>query len=224
MHPRSHLDVVVGSGVPTCRELGLGGVRALVVESGFTVRVAIGEPEKATVEVDDNIADLVEIRLTGSVFHLGLRPGAQVQEATLSADVTLSALDHVTVGGESRMTFVPELAGQALVLTVLGMSEIGGTIQIEQVRAGASGASRLALTGEVRRLVVAASGASELELSRLVVADLDITLSGASVADVTVDDALAAEVGGASVLRYAGNPQIVRQQATGASTIGRARS
>lgn len=222
MHPRDHADPVVGSGIATCRELGLGGVHALVVESGFEVRVTLGEPERATVRVDDNVVDLVEIRLTGSMLHLGLRPGANVRNATLSAEVTLRALDHATVSGASRMTFPLELVGDGLVLTALGMSEISGPIRLEEVRAGASGASRLALVGEVRRLVVAASGASELQLSGLVAADLDVTLSGASVADVTVRDVLAAEAGGASVLRYAGSPRIVRQQATGASSIEQA--
>lgn len=210
---------VVGSGVPTTRELATGAASALIVDSGFAVRLRIGEPASATVRIDDNIAELLEVRCGGSLLHLGLRRGALVRGTCLTAEVTLRTLEQATVSEGSRLRFVDVLTGRDLLLTATVMSEISGDVRFGQVRAGVSGASVLALAGKVGRLVVAASGASELRLADLAAESVEATLSGASLAEVAARDSLAVEAGGASVLRYRGNPHVVRQQATGASSI-----
>ncbi|NMH97851.1 GIN domain-containing protein [Pseudonocardia acidicola] len=216
-------DPPTGSGHPVAVHVPVPGVTTLVVEAGFTVHVHIGEPEQAIVRMDDNVTGMVEARVDGARLRLGLRPGAAVREATLSAEVTVRHLDQVTAGGASQVRFDSDLIGDNLLLTAAGKSEIGGPIRMTRTQAGVSGASRLALSGQVGRLQVAASGASELTLSALAVTDLDATLSGASHADTAVSGTLAGEVSGASSLRYRGSPRTVRRQVTGASSIDQVR-
>jgi hypothetical protein len=214
-------DAVIGSGRPTTRDVGITGANALVVEAGFAVHVTIGEPERATLRIDDNLVDLVQTRLDGHRLYLGLQPGVSIRASSLSADVTVKQLNEVTASDASVVRFGSELTGDELVLTALSMSEISGPIRVDRVQAGVSGAGRLGLSGRARRLAVAASGASELTLAGLAVAELDARLSGASVADVTVSETIAGEASGASTLRYRGDPRVVRRQSTGASLIDR---
>jgi putative autotransporter adhesin-like protein len=56
-------------------------------------------------------------------------------------------------------------------------------------------------------------------MAELSLHNLDIQLSGASHAQVTVDQTIAAQLSGASNLTYTGTPQFTRQDTSGASTI-----
>lgn len=217
-HPRN--GPISGSGTPAVRHVAAPGVTVLLVDASFLVHVRLGEPEQAVIRCDDNLVDLVEARIDGNQLRLGLRPRLQVRAATLYAEVTIRYLEQITAGGASRVRLDSKLVGEGLVLSVLGMSEICGPIRIERVQVGMSGASRLELSGEVRRLGVAASGACELMLAGLAVAELDARLAGASTAEVTVRDTLTVQASGASSLRYHGSPRTVRRQSTGASSVG----
>ncbi len=189
---------VAGSGRLVSRVIAVPGVSSVVVGASFVVRLTIGETEQATIHIDDNLADLIDATVTDGVLRLGLKPGSNVRNATLSAEVTVRDLDR---------------------LTTSGASQISGPVQVDHLEASTSGASTLALSGRVRSLRLTAAGASKLRGLDLTVADLDAVLSGASHATVTVTGTLAATAGGASVLRYRATPTITRQQTSGTSSI-----
>jgi len=212
-------DPVTGSGHLTSRQLSLSGVRTLLVGAGFVVRVAIGEPEAATIRMDDNVADLVEAEVSGDQLRLGLKPGASVRDATLSAEISVLHLDRLTASGASQVTLAAELAGDALELDASGASQITGPVRVGRLLAAGSGASTLALSGQAGYLDLRGAGTSALRLPELAVRDLEVVLSGASCAAVAVSDTLAASASGASMLYYQGGPRITRQQASGASSI-----
>lgn len=210
---------VSGSGHLTSRKLNCPGVTTLVVGVSFVVHLKIGEPEQATIRMDDNLTDLVDATVTGSQLRLGLKPGANVRNATLAAEVTVRHLDQLTTSGVSQVTLDSELTGQALHLDATGTSHVAGTISVAELDASASGASTLALSGQVGQLNLHGAGTSGLRLSDLVTRNLEASLSGTSSATVAVSDTLAAQAGGASRLRYSGTPRITRQQTSGVASI-----
>ncbi|HEY3894293.1 MAG TPA: DUF2807 domain-containing protein [Pseudonocardiaceae bacterium] len=190
--------VVTGSAHTASQVIPLPGVTSLVVEANFAVHVTEGEPEQATVRVNDNLVDLVDATVTGNQLRLGLKPGANVSNATLSAEVTVAHLDSIDVRGAGQVT---------------------GSIETDHLTAIGSGASTLTLSGHVRALQLSGSGASHWLLSDLAVGDLDAILSGASNATVMVSGTLAGQADGASTLRYRGTPTITRQQTSGVASI-----
>ncbi len=210
---------VAGSGRLTSRVIDLPGVTSVVAGADFVVRVTVGKPEQATVRMDDNLTDLVETTVSGGQLRLGLKPGANVRNATLTAEVTVGGLDRLNAGGASQVTLVSPLMGPALQLVVSGASRVTGPVGVDRLEAAVSGAATLALSGQVRDLQLSGTGASRLLLADLAVRDLDVVLSGASNATVAVSDTLAAQAAGASALRYRGTPNITRQQTSGASSI-----
>ncbi|MGH3774348.1 MAG: head GIN domain-containing protein [Pseudonocardiaceae bacterium] len=212
---------VAGSGRLTSRLIDLSGVTSVVAGADFVVRVTVGQPEQATVQMDDNLTDLVEATVSGSELRLGLKPDANVRNATLTAEVTVGSLDRLSAAGASQVTLVTPVMGPALQLVVSGASGVTGPVGVDRVEAAVSGASTLALSGQVRDLQLSGVGASRLQLADLAVRNLDVVLSGASNATVAVSDTLSAEAAGASALRYRGTPNITRQQTSGASSIVR---
>ena len=187
--------------------------------ANFVVKLTVGEPEQATIRMDDNLTDLVDATVIDGALRLGLKPGSNVRDATLSADVTVRNLNQLSTSGASEVTLISPPAGPALQLDTRGSSQITGPMTVDHADAKVSGSGKLALSGQVRTLNLSAAGASRPLLADLAVRDLDVVLSGASQATVTVSDTLAAETTGASVLRYHGTPKITRQQTSGASSI-----
>lgn len=216
---------VAGSGRLTSRTIDLSHVTAVVASANFVVHLRMGGPARATVTMDDNLTDRIEAMVVagaaGDELHLGIKPGMSVRNATLSADVTVGQLDRLAASGASRVTLTPAITSPALELIVSGSSAVEGALRCGQVQATLSGASTLAVTGQVQDLRLTASGASRLPISGLTVRRLDAMLSGASHATVTVTDSVAAQAAGASVLRYRGNPSVTRAQTSGMSSIVR---
>jgi Putative auto-transporter adhesin, head GIN domain len=212
---------VAGSGRLTSHMIGLQGVTSVVVGAGFVVHLRIGGPGQATITMDDNLTDRVQATVIGDQLLLGLTPGASVLNATLSAEVTVGQLDRLATSGASRVMMVSALTSPTLQLVVAGASAVTGPVTVNQVQAAVSGAARLALSGQIKELRVSAAGTSQLPLADLTVGRLDVVLSGASHATVTVSDTLAAQTAGASVLHYRGAPTVTHQQISGASSIVR---
>lgn len=210
---------VTGSGHLTSRQVPLSGVSALVAGAGFVVHVRIGEPEQATIRMDDNLTEQVDATVAGDELRLGLKPGAHVRNATLSAEVTVRQLDRLTARDAGQVTLASQLTGQALQVEASGASQIVGAVSVAQVKVAASGASAVTLAGRADHLQLRGAGTSALRLPGLAVRDLDVALVGASHATVAVSDTLAARTSGVSTLRCSGTPRITRAQSTGVSSI-----
>jgi putative autotransporter adhesin-like protein len=214
-------SAVAGSGRLTSRTIDASRVTSVVAGANFVVHLKTGAPAQATVRMDDNLVDRVEATVAGDQLRLGIKPGMGVRNATLTADVTISRLDRLATSGASRVMVNPSLISPALQLVAAGASAVTGPVTVDQVQATVSGASTLALSGQVQDLHLSAAGASQLPLFDLTVRRLDVMLSGACHANVTVSDTLAAQASGASVLRYRGTPSVTRSQTSGMSSIAR---
>lgn len=212
-------DAVAGSGRLTSRTIDLSRVTSVVAGANFVVHLKTGSPAQATVTMDDNLTDRIEATVTGDELRLGIKPGSNVRNATLTAEVTVGQLDRLTANGASRVTLGSPVTGPALRLVVVGASQVTGPVRVDHLEAAESGACMLALSGQVRSLHLSAAGTSQLLGPELAIADLDALLSGASQATVAVSDTLAATADGVSVLRYRGTPSITRQQTSGVSSI-----
>lgn len=208
------------SGTTASRRIEAAGVTRLDVAYGFDVRVRLGQPEAATVTYDDNLADLLDVRVDDRTLRLQLRPDASIDNGpTLRAEVTVSRLEEIRAAGASTLTVASKIPNSGLRLLISGSSRVTADLALDRADATVSGSSRLQLTGTANALRVAGSGGSSLELADLHLEDLDITLSGASDGSVQVDRSISAQVSGASKLIYKGTPHFTRRDTSGASSI-----
>jgi hypothetical protein len=196
------------------------GASRLDVADGFDVRVSLGGPNAVTVRYDQDLADLLDVRLDGTTLRIHLRPpGFHRTPGTLRADVTINRLEEIRAAGASTVAVTGAVSDAPVRLTVAGNSRLAAELALDRADATVSGSSRLQLTGTADTLTANASGASSLTLGDLHVHHLDINLSGASRGSVQVDRTIAADVTGASHLTYKGTPQFTKRVSAGASTI-----
>jgi Putative auto-transporter adhesin, head GIN domain len=208
------------SGTTATTRIDAAGVTRLDVAYGFDVRVRLGQPEAVTVTYDDNLADLLDVRVDGRTLRIQLQPNSNIDHRpTLRAEVTLARLEEIRAAGASTVTVASKLPDSGLRLLVSGSSRVAADLALDRAEATVSGSSRLELTGTANTLTAQGSGASNLELADLRLRDLDIQLSGASRGSVNVTGTIAAQVSGASKLTYTGTPQFTKRDTSGGSSI-----
>jgi hypothetical protein len=209
------------SGTTATKRIDAAGVTRLDVAYGFDVRVSLGQPEAVTVTYDDNLADLLDVRVDGRTLRIQLQPNSDIDNRpTLRAEVTMSRLEELRSAGASTVTVASKLPGASLWLLVSGSSRVAAAdLAVDRAEATVSGSSRLELTGTANALSAQGSGASNLELADLHLQDLDIQLSGASRGSVQADRTITARVSGASKLTYTGTPQFIKRDTSGGSSI-----
>jgi hypothetical protein len=110
----------------------------------------------------------------------------------------------------------PSLTGASLSGAVeLNAAQIsGGTFALET-----SGATKVTLGGKVNRLLASLTGASKLKAADLPADDVELSVTGAGKADVTVSNLLRASITGAGKVSYGGQPKSVERKITGAGKI-----
>ncbi len=210
---------VIGSGRTVTREMDLTGFTRVQAGSAFVVDIKQGDSYHVAVTADDNLFDDVDASVSGDTLRLRLRPGTRVSRFTLRAEVTMPSLQGVELSGASRGTLTGFRSADRLAIDVSGASSLRGDIEAGDVRLEVSGASTVELTGSGGNLSGNGSGASSLRLARFPVQDADISLSGASTAELDISGRLNADLSGASRLEYAGSPTLGRMQTSGGSTI-----
>ncbi len=214
-------DTITGSGNVVDRSFDVGSFTRLEVSQAFEVDVSLGEAPAVTVQVDDNLVDLLDVGVSGDTLRVGLEPNTSTRDAVLRAEVTATTLAGVEVSGAAAVHVVGELIAHALDVALSGAAMLEGEIQAESLELELSGASNATLTGRVADLTVRGSGASLLEAGGLEAVALEIELSGASSATVAVTDTLSASASGGSSLEYSGSPTVLHSDASGGSSITR---
>jgi hypothetical protein len=208
------------SGTVASRRLDASGVTRLDVAYGFDVRVTLGQPEAVTVTYDDNLADLLDVRVDDGTLRLQLEPHGTIHnDPTLRAEVTVRRLEEVRIAGASTLDIAGPVQNTGLRLQLSGGSRVTAELGLDRADATVSGGSHLELTGEAGTLAADGSGASDLQLAELRLQHLDIRLSGGSHANVQADQTIAAQLSGASHLTYKGAPRFTKQDTSGSSTI-----
>jgi hypothetical protein len=213
------VDTGTATGQVVTKEIPVTAFSGIEAGSAFRVNLSFGAKESLVLRIDESLADRLEATVEGDALRLRLEPGTDARNATLQADVTAQSLSRIRLSGAAAMHVSEELTAQVLDVSASGASQLHGPVRVSEGFATLSGASHLAITGEAERLELRASGASHVDAEQLRVGRLDVELSGASSAAVSVDDSVSAQVSGASSLRYGGSPRFVRREISGASSI-----
>lgn len=107
-----------------------------------------------------------------------------------------------------------------LLLSTSGSSRINiKNTLANKTKATISGASRISLNGNTNTLEAIISGSSNLKAESYISNSANIQASGASTADVFVNEELFAKASGASTIRYTGTPERITEERSGVSNI-----
>lgn len=210
---------ITGSGNLVTRQYALTNFSGLDAGSAFQVELSCGDKCSVRVTADDNLVEHLEVFISGSRLHLGLKPNVNVRDATLKAVVTMPALASLRLSGATGTTISGFHSAQPLDLNISGASNLRGQIRTGDARLEVSGASGVDLQGSAANLVCRTFGASHADLDHFRCKDATVESSGASRATIQASGNLDLEASGASSVRYVGQPAEVKARTSGASSI-----
>lgn len=186
-----------GNGVIKHEDREVPAFTKVEATGGFAIDWSGGQPAVG-ISADENLLPVIETVVQGDTLTIrakgNLRPRKKIT-VTLSS----AALRGVELTGGIRFA-AKQVAGPELKLT-------------------STGAASFSIGGAVTHLEADLTGACKLTASSLETQEADLTLVGASEAEVNVTDRLKVSVAGASSLTYSGNPKTVDKDIAGVGTI-----
>jgi hypothetical protein len=169
--------------------------------------------------IDDNLENDLITQKGRNNLTIELNDDNNYRNYTFKARITMPDLVSIQMSGASDLELYDIENPHDMSIDLSGASRVNGEIITDDIKIELSGASFIELVGEADDLEIDASGASVLNLGEFNVNDVNINLSGASVATIFANIVIDAVLSGASVLNWKGEAQIRNITSTGASVI-----
>ena len=215
-----HESIVPSSNITT-REKSASDYDAIDISHAFTVYVNFSDTEESIeIEANENLHPYISVRKVSRTLIIELENNINIRgNATLNVYITTKNVTDYTASGASSFIVEDKLSDHDVKIDLSGASFFSGDLETDYTDASLSGASHLELEGNTGSFTLDASGASSIRDYNFIVDNLDIDLSGASDAHLTVNNEISADVSGASSLYYRGTGVVSHQNVSGASEI-----
>ena len=215
-----HRDHVRGDGNVVKQSRNISSFTGIDIGGAVHVILTQDSTYSVNVEIDNNLQPYVEVYNDGSILHIHQRNNTSL-DATGPFNVYVSApsFTSLQVSGASTLRSTNKInAIDKFALQLHGASKADLDLKAPQVKVSLSGASDASVKGETRELLLEASGSSNLEAFELLSENTDVSVSGASHANVYASVKLEADASGASQVRYKGNAT-VNSNSSGAGSV-----
>lgn len=189
-----------GSGNRVTEKRNVPGFLTVEVSGAYEVEIVCQKERSLEITGDDNILPLVTTEVKGNTLHISSN-----KSYNINRPVT------VKIG-------VPDLEG----ISSSGANKVNiSAIKNSEMAVDSSGASKLTLAGETRKLKIDTSGASNIEAKELHAENVNVDSSGAGYVSVYATAQLDASASGASRIDYYGNPATVNPDVSGGSSVNK---
>ena len=193
------------------------------ISVGSGMRVSINQGAMYRVEAIGSVADLDRLRVThpGSrlTFSIDSSFWGLFQSGRISLNITLPALRAVHLSGGSDGTLDVQRGSSSFAAALSGGSRLSGQLACGDIQLSLSGGSRVGLSGTGQALVLRGSGGSRYDLKDFPVKHMVSSLSGGSLATVTLDGEITADLSGGSHVTYFGNALLGAVRTSGGSRV-----
>ena len=214
---------IPGSGVVKGETRSIEVFHALDAQNALQVAVAVTQGAKPSLKIrgDDNLVPLVESVVRDGTLILRIKENTNIRpKHPLLVEVVTDQLDRVEASGATDVRVTGGSKVEQFTAAASGAARLSVTgIQTPKAVVTAEGASQLTLTGTAESLKVDASGASQVKAEDLKADDADVSISGASGADLHASKSVAGDVAGASHLNLHGKPARKTVSVSGASSV-----
>lgn len=189
---------VRGSGNRQTEKRTVPGFLNIEVSGAYEVEITCQKERSLEVTGDDNVVPLVTTEVRNNTLHIGSSKDYNVGQP-ITIKISVPDLEAISTSGASHIN-----------LSGLNNSEL---------RVDSSGASKVQLTGETKRLDIETSGASTIEAKNLHAEKAKVSSSGAGYMSVYATEQLDAHASGAARIDYFGSPKTVNPETSGPASI-----
>lgn len=198
----SIFSTITETGVIKVEKRDVAGFKAVDIGGAFDTEIVVGKDFSVEVEGDEAYLPFVKTKVEGNTLNIGFEGGWKrgwSMRRSVKLRISMPEIENLDVSGASK-------------------ANVSG-IQGENFSLDLSGASTVNVAGEVKDFSVEASGASKIDASNLKAENVKASASGACKIDVFASATIDADASGASKISYAGEPQSVKKDTSGASSV-----
>lgn len=206
----------------------VGGFHGIRVSNAFEVYITQGNEDAVAVsaskqEYRDKITTKVENGILIIRFETERNFWKSIggDKTKLKAYISIKKIDKLDVSGACNVYFEEGISADELDIDFSGASDLKGKVEVKKLTVDLSGASDVTLSGNAADLKVEVSGASDFKGFDLVTNYCNVTATGASSINITVNKELSAHASGASSVRFRGEGLIRDIKTSGASNVTR---
>lgn len=184
-----------GSGNRVSVDLSLGEFNRLRLATIAKVYIYAGQPQFVTIEIDDNLVDLISTKVVNGTLIIDKREEYSSDEC-LVARVSVPEFDYLSVAGRGH-------------IEIFNLSTKLLTINIK-------GNATLRAAGQVMEEIVNVDGiGADLDLFDITAIKGTIAVNGVCNAKVTTTDSLTVSINGVGEVKYRGNPSVINARIKG---------
>lgn len=193
--------------------------REIILRGGFEILLRESDSHRVTVTTDDNLMDLIEIKVSGDLLEINAREKLRPTDGVVVTIEYADRLEALEVAGAAQVRTDNVLRGRSFELRTSGAGELEMDLDLDYLEIDVSGAGSVDLSGTVNRQVVSMSGAGSYDAENLRSHECEISISGVGGAKVYADQTLDASVSGIGGVEYFGNPQDTKTEVSGLGSI-----
>lgn len=208
-----------GNGTIVTETRELKSFDQIEVSGGFTVILSQGTGALLEVEADENLLDLISTTVKGGVLTIKSKESIRGSR-DIKIFVEAQNLTKISLSGAVELSTTEEFAAKHIILDGSGASTLNMILNVERLEAELSGANNVTLNGKAQSFYAKLTGASDLKAFGFDVSEMEIRVTGAGDARVSVRDKLKVNISGAGSVSYKGNPSI-EQNISGAGSLRR---
>jgi hypothetical protein len=194
----STLTGIPGSGVAATQTRTTSDFHAIVASGTADVNVSVGGMTSVIVNGDDNLLEMIRTEVVDGKLKIWTE-GNYSSNLGLSVDVTVPAIDEITVSGTADV--------------------VATGIEGDLFRVSISGTGDAKVTGEVNELDVTVSGTGDAMLKSLRAKSVKVRSSGTGDATVFASESVDARASGTSDIKVHGKPAQIKQKTSGVGDI-----
>ncbi|TXT41720.1 MAG: hypothetical protein FD137_2664 [Spirochaetes bacterium] len=221
-------DGLVGNGKVATYPLNLSHFDAIRNYSSAKVVVARGSSPGASVTIDSNLLEALDIRVESNTLIVSLKPGKSiVRYSKFVVDAVTPALAELGTYGSGPISCADNFSGTRMRLSTNGSGNLSGAFDYYEIEAAIGGSGSIGATCIATTLKATVVGSGDIVLKggakditariggsgsvlgegfRAETADLSIYGSGSI--SCRVSDRLSAAIGGSGNINYYGNPWV----------------
>lgn len=197
-----------------------GNFHKVEISGAFEVYLDQGKTESLFVEASDDILPKIITEVKGQVLVIRLKSHLTIPDhESMKVYLTFKELESIEISGAVKLTGTMPLKFNDLELECSGASKLDLNLNAANLDCNFSGAAIANLAGECSSLDVETSGASKLHAADLRTHNCTLDCSGASQAGIYVTGKLQVTGSGAANIEYAGNPETIEKDMSGACSI-----
>jgi hypothetical protein len=232
-------DAVIGSGNIVNQVFEVRHFDRISLEGMGSVFIEQGEFQSLSVQADDNILPLLDIKVRGRELRLSVKQGYDINPSeSITFNVTVQELSAITLDGFGDFYVEPvttdrlavllrgsgnvdieALTADDLFLELDGSGDISiQDVDVKRIETSLQGSGDINLEGQADQEKITVGGSGNYLAGGLEAAAADISIPGSADMTVWVSDELQVRINGSGNIQYFGQP-IIDQSGSGSGTL-----